>query len=93
MPSGCATLPRSSRRSIPASQTHRFIRRLGRLQDRLGTLNDATVAASLLGELSGGNHAFAIGLVLGFVGAHSARTRKRIDQAWLKFHSLEPFWG
>ena len=77
----------------PGKQTHRFIRRLGRLQDRLGTLNDGTVAASLLGELSGGSHAFAIGLVLGFIGAHSARTRKRIDQAWLRFHSLEPFWG
>ena len=77
----------------PGKPTHRFIRRLGRLQDRLGTLNDAAVAASLLGELSGGSHAFAIGLVLGFVGAHSARTRKRIDQAWLRFHSLEPFWG
>jgi triphosphatase len=77
----------------PGKPPHRFIRRLGRLQDRLGTLNDAAVAASLLGELAGGNHAFAIGLVLGFVGAHSARTRKRIDQAWLRFHNLEPFWG
>ena len=59
----------------PGKVTHRFMRGLSRLQDRLGSLNDAAVAANLLGELSGGNHAFAIGLVLGFIGAQGARTR------------------
>ena len=76
----------------PGKATHRFIRRLSRLQDRLGTLNDGAVAAHLLGELAGGNHAFAIGLVLGFVGAHNGDTRERIDEAWQKFHRLAPFW-
>ncbi len=77
---------------FPGKPTQRFIRRLGRLQDRLGALNDAAVAAHLLDELSGGNHAFAIGLVLGFIGAHGARTRERIDEAWSRFHRLEAFW-
>jgi triphosphatase len=75
--------------------TSRFIRRLSTLQNRLGALNDAAVAASLLDELGGGGrgHAFANGIVLGFVGAHGARTRKRISRAWEKFHRLEPFWS
>jgi triphosphatase len=76
----------------PAKSTHRFIRRLSRLQDRLGTMNDGAVAATLLGELGNGNHAFAIGLILGFVGARNRDTRARIDTAWRKFHRLDPFW-
>jgi CHAD domain-containing protein len=76
----------------PGKETHRFIRRLSRLQDRLGTLNDGAVAAHLLGELTGGNHAFAIGLVLGFVGARSSDTREHIDQAWQRFRRAPPFW-
>ena len=45
----------------------------------------------MLAELAG-NHAFATGLVLGFVGARNSDTRERIDEAWLKFHRLRPFW-
>ena len=71
----------------PGKETHRFIRRLSRLQDRLGALNDGAVAAHLLGELTGGNHAFAIGLVLGFVGARGSDTREHIDQAWAEVPS------
>jgi CHAD domain-containing protein len=77
----------------PGKTTHRFIRRLSRLQDRLGTLNDGAVAAHLLGEITSGNHAFAIGLVQGFVGARNGDTREQIDEAWEKFHRLEPFWA
>jgi CHAD domain-containing protein len=76
----------------PGKVTQRFLRGLSRLQDRLGSLNDAAVAAHLFGELSGGNHAFAIGLVLGYVGAQSERTRGRIDRAWQKFVARTPFW-
>lgn len=79
----------------PGKSASRFIRRLSTLQNQLGALNDAAVAASLLAELagSGGGQAFATGLILGFVGAHGERTRKRIDRAWQKFHRLAPFWG
>lgn len=73
--------------------THRFIRRLSRLQDRLGALNDAEVSGALLAELAGGSHAFATGLVLGFVGARGSGMRKDIGQAWRKFRRLEPFWA
>jgi CHAD domain-containing protein len=76
----------------PAKAASRFTRRLSLLQDRLGALNDGAVAASLLGELTNGNHAFATGLVLGFVGAHAHDTRARIDKAWQRFRRLAPFW-
>ena len=72
--------------------THRFIHRLSRLQDRLGTLNDAAVASDLIAEL-GGNHAFASGLVLGFIGAHNSGKREQIAEAWHKFRQAVPFWG
>jgi CHAD domain-containing protein len=75
----------------PHKAASRFIRRLGRLQDRLGALNDAAVSQTLLAEV-GGSHAFASGLVQGFVGAHNAGTREQIDKAWARFHQLEPFW-
>jgi CHAD domain-containing protein len=77
----------------PGKAPQRFIRRLSRLQDRLGALNDAAVAAGLLGQLPGSSHTFATGLILGFVGAHGTRTRQRIDRAWQKFHRLPPFWA
>jgi hypothetical protein len=55
--------------------------------------NDGAVAAHLLGEITSGNHAFAIGLVQGFVGARNTDTHERIDEAWEKFHRLEPIWA
>jgi CHAD domain-containing protein len=76
----------------PGKAAHRFLRRLSRLQDCLGNLNDSAVAQHLLGELPGGSHAFPIGLVLGFVGARAQKTRGQIDRAWERFHRLEPFW-
>jgi CHAD domain-containing protein len=76
----------------PGKAALRFIRRLSLLQDRLGALNDGTVAASLLGELTNGNHAFATGLVLGFIGAHTSNARERIAKAWQRFRRLAPFW-
>ncbi len=76
----------------PGKATHRFLRRLSRLQDCLGKLNDGAVAQHLLGELPNGSHAFATGLVLGFVGGGSQKTRGRIDRAWERFHRLQAFW-
>jgi triphosphatase len=78
----------------PGNGTGRYLRRLAQLQDRLGALNDVTVATGLLGELAGngGSHAFASGLVLGFAGAHANRTRGKIDSVWQKFRRQTPFW-
>ena len=53
----------------------------------------AASPAHLVGEITSGNHAFAIGFVQGFVGARNTDTRERIDEAWEKFHRLEPIWA
>jgi CHAD domain-containing protein len=75
----------------PGKPTRRFMRRLATLQDRLGRLNDGSVANGLLAEL--GARAHAAGLVRGFLAAHSDDTRGRIARAWERFHRLEPFWS
>ena len=74
--------------------TGRYLRRLAELQDRIGALNDVTVATGLLTELagSGGSQAFASGLVLGFSGARANRTRGKIGGVWEKFRRQTPFW-
>jgi triphosphatase len=79
---------------FPAKAANRYLRRLSDLQDRLGMLNDVSVAQALLGELGGkgGSQAFASGLVLGFSGAHGGRTRGKIDAVWQKFRRQSPFW-
>ncbi len=77
----------------PARPARRFIRRLARLQDRLGRLNDATVADALLGQLDGGRRSYAAGVVRGFLAAGEARARKRLDRAWRRFRRLSPFWA
>jgi len=75
----------------PGKTAHRFIRRLSRLQDRLGALNDGAVAAGLLAALPG-EHGYATGLVLGFLGARAGKARGRIDKAWQRFVRATPFW-
>jgi triphosphatase len=78
----------------PGKPANRFLRRLGAVQTRLGTLNDGAVARTLLDELAGtsGALAFASGLVLGFVGAHGDRARARSTRAWQRLRRTTPFW-
>ncbi|MDR3535291.1 MAG: CHAD domain-containing protein [Acetobacteraceae bacterium] len=80
---------------FPGKLTKRFIGRLSVLQARLGTLNDRAVATSLLHELGGpaGRHGYAVGVVVGFVGAGSAVIRPRIIRTWEKFLRQAPFWA
>jgi CHAD domain-containing protein len=79
----------------PGKATRRFMRRLARLQDRLGRLNDSSVADALLAEMRAGTggRAHAAGLVRGFLAAGSRGARGRIARAWARFHRLEPFWS
>jgi triphosphatase len=76
-------------------QAHRLLRRLTRLQDDLGTLNDGATAVRLLGDLGGatGVHAYAVGLVLGYVAASTATIRPRVFGAWEKFRRTPRFWA
>ena len=79
----------------PGKATRRFMRRLARLQDRLGRLNDSSVADALLAEMGAGagGRAHAAGLVRGFLAAGSRGARGRIARAWARFHQLERFWS
>jgi len=74
---------------------NRFIRRLTVLQQRLGVLNDGAVATHLLAELGGpsGRHAYAAGVVVGFLAARAARIRPRIVKAFERFRRQPAFWG
>ncbi len=76
------------------SETRRFLRRLSALQERLGHLNDGTVAAELMARLpqTGRPRALAIGIVRGFVAASSAGGRRKMERTWHRFLKLEPFW-
>ena len=73
----------------------RYLRRLARLQQALGVLNDGAVADGLLGELGGarGRHAHASGIVTGFIAYRGASIRPSIEAAFEKFRRTEPFWA
>jgi triphosphatase len=79
----------------PAKSTRRFLRRLATMQDRLGRINDGTVANTLLADLgaAAGPRAHAVGLVRGFLAARGGDARGRVARAWKRFHRLEPFWS
>jgi CHAD domain-containing protein len=73
----------------------RFIRRLSELQQRLGVLNDGAVAMQLMVELGGpgGRHAYAAGLVSGFMAARAEKIRPRIIAAFDKFRRQPAYWA
>jgi len=73
----------------------RFIRRLSVLQERLGVLNDGAVATHLLAELGGpaGRHAYATGIVVGFLAARAGTMRPRITRAFERFRRQPPYWS
>jgi triphosphatase len=77
-----------------AKGAQRFIRRLSVLQQRLGVLNDGAVASHLLAELggAGGRHAYAAGLVGGFLAARAERIRPGIIKAYERFRRLDAYW-
>jgi CHAD domain-containing protein len=74
---------------------HRFIRRLSSLQQRLGVLNDGAVATHLLQELggAGGRHAYAAGVVAGFIAARTRKSRPRIERAFEKLRRQPIYWA
>jgi CHAD domain-containing protein len=74
---------------------HRFIDRLSVLQQRLGVLNDGAVATHLLEQLGGpgGRHAYAAGVVAGFMAARAGKIRPRIIVAFEKFRRQPAYWA
>jgi triphosphatase len=77
----------------PPRPVRRFVRRVTALQDRLGQLNDGTVAAELMAALDDApERSYATGVVRGFVaGSHQNATRK-VARAWRRVRRLESFW-
>ncbi|WP_428490821.1 CHAD domain-containing protein [Rhodopila sp.] len=75
--------------------SHRFIRRLSALQERLGVLNDGVAASHLLTQLGGpaGRHGYAVGLVTGFLAARAVRMRPRIVDAFERSRRQPAYWA
>jgi CHAD domain-containing protein len=77
----------------------RYLGRLSKLQDRLGTLNDAVTGRSLLAELLPGSgldpsdSARASGLVLGWQAGRIHADLAVFGGEWEDFRELRPFWA
>ena len=77
-----------------ARASRRFLRRIAALQDRLGRLNDAAVAADLMSVLGGGgDRGYAVGVVRGFIAAGQRGARGKAERAWRKFRRVNAFWA
>jgi inorganic triphosphatase YgiF len=83
----------------------KFIKRLARLQDDLGRMNDVAVAETMLARLVGvagdepaaaaapqGQLAFAAGGILGWHRRRAAEIDLQVVRDWNAFVSAEPFW-
>ena len=77
---------------FPAKPAKRFIRRLSRLQEELGLLNDATVAAGLMAQLGRTGQGFGGGVVEGFTAAAAGPARSRAAADWKRFRDAGRFW-
>lgn len=87
----------------PAGKSRKLLRRLARVQDRLGAINDAATGAALVGQLAPGpsgaasreaeGHAFAAGAVCGFLAARAADARTELARDWSSLRRQDRFWG
>jgi triphosphatase len=76
---------------FPAKRGRTYRKALARLQDVLGRLNDAAVAATLAHELSGPDIASAAAFD-GWAAAQTAMLAPELDAAWKAFMRAAPFW-
>lgn len=82
---------------FPNRHAKRFIRRLSKVQDALGQVNDGAVVERLMEELATEKtdqieQAFARGVVSGYAAASAQGARKEAGKAWERFNELDPFW-
>jgi CHAD domain-containing protein len=72
------------------------LKRLARLQDILGAINDAATVGNLVSEVlrgtSGRNAAEAKGILLGWSRGRAATLRRELRPAWKAFRAAEKFW-
>jgi CHAD domain-containing protein len=80
----------------PGNPVRESLRRLSRLQDILGAMNDAATAADLAARICrgrrAGNVAEARGILLGWNRARMAQLRGELNDAWRHFRQAEAFW-
>ncbi len=85
---------------FPAEAVQDYLSALERIQDRLGSLNDAAVARNLLGglhaEAGTAEERAAIdranAMVAGWNAARIESDRARLPEAWERFSRVKPFW-
>ncbi|MEE9608878.1 MAG: CHAD domain-containing protein [Myxococcota bacterium] len=83
----------------PRADARRYLRRLARLQDVLGRLNDVATAERLLyqllerlGDEAGIAHHRAAGYVAGWTARLAESHGLRLAKRWKAFEKAEPFW-
>ncbi|SNT27747.1 Inorganic triphosphatase YgiF, contains CYTH and CHAD domains [Noviherbaspirillum humi] len=78
----------------PERRVRAHLRRLSALQDELGRLNDAAVAAGLLPKLQAADPALAAdaGFVRGFLAALVDADARRVAKRWRKAKQAKPFF-
>ncbi|MGE0155049.1 MAG: CHAD domain-containing protein [Reyranellaceae bacterium] len=89
--------------AFPEKETARYAKRLAKLQDALGYLNDQVVAQPLMGQIEAriaaasadlaGDARYVSGLVTGWHEADHEATERRLRQAWKRFEAGRPFWS
>ena len=72
------------------------LKRLARLQDILGAINDAATVGNLVGEVlrgaNGRQPAEARGILLGWSRGRAATLRRELNTPWKAFRAAEKFW-
>lgn len=72
---------------FPATSVRSFLKRLGKLQDTLGELNDFAVAHTLLAELHGDRQ-----LVRRWLAHRERRLIALLSREWTAFARMRPYW-
>jgi triphosphatase len=78
-------------------QTQPYLRRLARLQDTLGELNDMAVTDRLIARLMGARPSRELGevplVVMNWNAQSTRRKLKKLKTRWNRFADTAPFWG
>ena len=83
----------------PRKKVKRYIKKVRRLQEYLGEINDIAHVRTTLSVLlqdkpkpNDGDLRFAAGMVSGWYRARRPRLAKKALKRWDKFRGLKPFW-
>jgi len=89
--------------AFPQRESERYVKRLAKLQDGLGYLNDQAVAQPLMERIErriaaasadlAGDARYVSGLVRGWHDADHVETERRLRRAWKRFDDTPAFWN